>query len=335
MTGSVRRVAVFAATLSLLAMIALGTTSVAFAGITVGSASVTIVKATDPAIDPQDFEFTLNGAPFGDITLDTDPTSVDVEGSRTFLLGEESFGDLYITEQSESDWTLVDIQCTGDADVSYNVAAHNVLVDVDNGEIIVCTFYNTKRAQLEVRKVTVPGSDPQDFSFSLTGDAVPATLELDTDPGSMFTGSSLAWSVVPDDLGAYTITEGSVAGWTLTNLACIGAGDDSSVDLGTRTATLDIDAGELVLCTFTNTSDAEITPAPPSDAPSDAPTDEPPTEPAFSGDEGGVTDAATVPETSTEGTAAQPGSAVGLGVAIIALLLLSGALVITRPKRAR
>ena len=34
---------------------------------------------------------------------------------------------------------------------------------------------------------------------------------------------------------------------------------DSSTNLGTRTATLDIDAGETVICTFTNTKDASLT----------------------------------------------------------------------------
>ena len=59
-------------------------------------------------------------------------------------------------------------------------------------------------------------------------------------------------------LGAHTVTESAVAGWALTALECTGGGGDSSTNLGTRTATLDIDAGETVVCTFTNTKHASL-----------------------------------------------------------------------------
>ena len=251
MSRSVRHVATLAATASLVAIVALGATPSARAGIVVQSATVTIVKVTDPAQDPQDFVFSVNGSPFF-ITLDTDPTSLGTTHMNVQQLDSEDLGSYIITEGPLSNWTLTDIQCLGDEEVSYNVEGFNVQLDVDNGEDIVCTFYNTKRAQLEVRKATDPGNDPQDFEFDLTGDAVPADLTLDTDPTSMFTGSSLAWSVLPDELGAYTITEQAQAGWLLMDIECTGAGDDSSVNLETRTATLDIDAGELVQCVFTN-----------------------------------------------------------------------------------
>ena len=48
-------------------------------------------------------------------------------------------------------------------------------------------------------------------------------------------------------------------GWSLTNLVCTGGGADSSTSLANRLATLDIDAGENVVCTFTNTKDASLT----------------------------------------------------------------------------
>ena len=55
------------------------------------------------------------------------------------------------------------------------------------------------------------------------------------------------------------MTESAVAGWDLTELECTGAGGDSSTNLGNRAATLDIDAGETVVCTFTNTKHASLT----------------------------------------------------------------------------
>ena len=55
------------------------------------------------------------------------------------------------------------------------------------------------------------------------------------------------------------MTESALAGWDLTALECTGAGGDSSTSLANRAATLDIDAGETVVCTFTNTKHASLT----------------------------------------------------------------------------
>jgi hypothetical protein len=108
-------------------------------------------------------------------------------------------------------------------------------------------------ASLTVVKVTDPASDPQDFDFDLTGLGVPADLDMDTDAGDATLVSSQTFNLDATQLGAHTVSESAVPGWALTGLACTGAGDDSSTSLGARTATLDIDSGEDVVCTFTNT----------------------------------------------------------------------------------
>ncbi len=59
-------------------------------------------------------------------------------------------------------------------------------------------------------------------------------------------------------LGAHSVTESLTSGWDLTNLVCTGGGADSSTSLANRSATLDIDAGETVVCTFTNTKHASL-----------------------------------------------------------------------------
>ena len=124
---------------------------------------------------------------------------------------------------------------------------------------MVCTFENTKGASLTVVKVTDPASDPQDFDFDLTGSGVPADLDLDTDAGNATLPSQDTFTLNAAQLGAHSVTESEQAGWDLTDLDCTGAGADSSTDLGDRSATLDIDAGETVVCTFTNTKRAELT----------------------------------------------------------------------------
>src|SRR6185436_18511818 len=67
-------------------------------------------------------------------------------------------------------------------------------------------------------------------------------------------------SVIP---GNYSVTENTKDGWDLSALSCDdsaqGDDDDSNVTLGTRTAEFDVQAGEDVICTFTNTERGSIT----------------------------------------------------------------------------
>ena len=105
----------------------------------------------------------------------------------------------------------------------------------DADRVLTCTFTNTQRGLIAVRKVTNPTSSTATFSFS--GD-VTATL------GNGQT--STAVSVAP---GTYTSTEAAKAGWDLTSIAC---SDANSTGSGS-TATFRVEAGESVVCTFTNT----------------------------------------------------------------------------------
>ena len=320
-------------------------------------ASIFVTKVTDPAQDGQDFTYLLNGVQT--FTLDTDPTSVLTPLSFSAPITQT--GTLIITESDESGWTLTDIQCTGDAEVSYNVAADNVSLDVDGGESIACTFYNTKFAQLTIQKVTVPAVDPQDFNFDMTGTGVPADLTLDTDPTSMFVGSNITYPMQPDDLGEYSIVESAVAGWTLTDLECTGNSDSDALrSLVDRVVDIGVDAGELITCTFTNTKDGFGTDAPPTDTPTDAPTDAPteaptdgptsdptvlPTDGSTGGstggttfqptdDQGGETDTPTEPGTDTAaGPITDEPTAGGVVLGVVAFLVLAAVLVVTTPKR--
>ena len=52
------------------------------------------------------------------------------------------------------------------------------------------------------------------------------------------------------------MTEGVLAGWSLTDIECVDEGVESVED---RTATLDVDPGDEITCTFTNKKDATVT----------------------------------------------------------------------------
>ena len=220
-------------------------------------AALTVVKQTDPSSDPQDFVFDLTGAATpASVTLDTDANSDGTPSQATYAIGAGQLGEYTVTEPPTNGWLLTELVCEGDDD--FERSNTTAVLDIEAGESVVCTFVNTKDGSLKVVKVTDPASDPQDFDFDLTGDGVPTDLDLDTDPASAGTPSEQTFPLDATELGGHTVTESVTAGWTLTDLECTGGGDDSSTDEATRKATLDIDAGENVVCTFTNTKHASL-----------------------------------------------------------------------------
>jgi len=103
---------------------------------------------------------------------------------------------------------------------------------------------------ITIVKDAVP-DDAQDFAF--TGDA---SFSLDDDTDGTLSNTQTYATILP---GAYTLTEGAVTGWSLTDLNCSGDTDSgSTLTLATRTAEIDLDAGEDITCTFTNTRGAVI-----------------------------------------------------------------------------
>ncbi len=122
---------------------------------------------------------------------------------------------------------------------NYAVTSNTVNVTVTYGSITI-----TKDA--------VPNS-AQDFSFTGSGPGgynFGGGFSLDDDADGTFPNTRTFTNLVP---GAYSVTEGALAGWSLTGLTCTDPDNGSTTDLGTATASIDLDAGESVICTFTNT----------------------------------------------------------------------------------
>lgn len=105
---------------------------------------------------------------------------------------------------------------------------------------------------IKIVKNAVPDDD-QDFTFNTTSSGSPilSTFDLDDDGDDGF--GSTPSSQIFDNLaaGEYTITEDTVSGWSLTDLACTGGG---TTDEPNRKVTVNIAAYEDVVCTFTNTA---------------------------------------------------------------------------------
>lgn len=99
---------------------------------------------------------------------------------------------------------------------------------------------------IRIIKDAVP-NDAQDFSFSTTGsDFIAFLLDDDSDATLPNTRNFVL------NAGSYTVTEADTAGWVFANLVCTDPDNGTVVTLASRLATIDLDAGETVVCTYTN-----------------------------------------------------------------------------------
>jgi len=152
---------------------------------------------------------------------------------------------------------LTDLDCDDDASTSpstTNLGDREAIINVDPGETVTCTFTNTERGSITIVKDTIPLDDPQDFGYTHNVDGS-GPFNLDDDSTDATLPNTKEFSNVAP--GLFTVTEDDPTpdGFGLTGLSCVdsdGTGTASSLDLPSRTATINLDPGETVTCTFTN-----------------------------------------------------------------------------------
>ncbi len=220
-------------------------------------ATITIEKISIPTDDPQDFSFTATGpSPIANFQLDDDSTDGTLPDNRTF--NNLKPGSYSITEGAVGGWGLVGLTCTEDGtnNSSGDTGARTANINLEPGETVNCVFTNSQLSTIIIEKVSIPTNDPQDFDFTATGPSPIANFQLDDDS----TDGALPDNRTFNNLtpGSYTIQEGAVTGWDLTTLTCNDPTGNSSGDTGTRTATINVAAGETVSCTFENTKRGTI-----------------------------------------------------------------------------
>lgn len=167
-----------------------------------------------------------------------------VGGSGQQLFANIVAGSYVVRETITTGFTLTTIVCTGDSDNGsvINVNLRRVTIDLDPGENIICTFTNVAQSSLIIQKVTIGGDGSFDFSGGL------GAFNITT------SGGSGQQSFPNTAAGSYAVIEAVSASFTLTSISCSGDTDNGSiVNLGSRQVTIDLDAGENIICTFTNT----------------------------------------------------------------------------------
>ncbi len=196
---------------------------------------IRVIKDAQPN-DPQNFSFTAGGglSP-ASFTLDDDS---DPALSNTQSFTDVAPGSGYtVSEATPAGWDLSSATCD-DGSPTFNIS-------VSAGEVVTCTFTNTKRGQIVITKDAQP-NDPQDFSFTANGGLSPAGFSLDDDSDGTLPNSQTFNNVAP---GTYSVSEQATSGWIQDSATCDDGSSPSSIDVG---------PGETVNCTFTNSRRGQL-----------------------------------------------------------------------------
>jgi hypothetical protein len=210
-----------------------------------GSAVAEVDKVTLPAGFEDGWVMTLNGpGTNGGIVLTTSDSTpgaferFTVPGTGTdFQLLEGAYT---IAETTQAGWQTPPASSGCSFTVNY---------PADFGKVFQCVYTNKKLGKIAINKVTDPAGGTG-FGFTQNID--------DTGPFSLDDGQSEIFLDVP--AGTYTVTEDDpTPEYDLVDLVCVDDFDqkgynvvDSSTDLVNRKATINLDPGETVKCTYTN-----------------------------------------------------------------------------------
>ncbi|MDA4848404.1 choice-of-anchor D domain-containing protein [Hoeflea poritis] len=210
---------------------------------------VTIIQDTFPD-DAEDFLFTATGgltpSGFG-LDDDADPTLLNTRQYIDVDPGSYSISQAAVTGY------VTTVSCVGDGGDA-TISGTTVSFELTASRDITCTFTSldiTLTGTIVVIKDAVPDG-PRDFSFTTTGGLTPATFDLDDDADGALSNTQIFSNVLA---GSYTISETATPGYS-TALRCVDPDGGTTTSVGT--ATVDLDAGETVTCTFTNTGASEI-----------------------------------------------------------------------------
>ncbi len=206
--------------------------------------TITVEKVTVPAGDTTtSFAFSGSGS-IGDFALkdgESQSFSVDAEAGPYILTEDDPSGAGYEVTEIRCVNTLTGEISLGDLDT------RSVALNTQPGESQHCTFTNERHGQVVIRKATAPAGDTTN-SFGFYGSFPSFSLKdgqnqtfLDVAPGT-YSVSELDPSSLDPEYG-------------LKGIRCTDSdpnGTPSSSNLETHTASINLDAGETVDCTFIN-----------------------------------------------------------------------------------
>ena len=230
------------------------------------------------------FGYTVDGSGLSGFNRNTAVNNPTQSSPFDFTAAE--FGTKFVTETTQSGWTLTDIVCTaGGAEITigtgtgagfaqgatagFDAGDTTVKAVIDAGDTPSCVFTNTKLASLDVEKETVGGTAT--FGYTVDGSGLSA-FNRNTAVNNPTQSSPFDFTAA--EFGTKFVTETTQSGWTLTDIVCTAGGAEITIGTGTgagfaqgATAGFDagdttvkavIDAGDTPSCVFTNTKLASL-----------------------------------------------------------------------------
>ncbi len=219
--------------------------------------TVSLTKSTIGGDGEFEFTFEDEGALIELFTLITDGGSASTEFTG-IEPGVYTFTETDLPER----WELTDLYCTqidakgNETTITGDLELGTVTFELAFGDTIGCLFENTRDGEIVVRKVTVPSGSNQLFEFVGPEDSALNTLLGDGDEASDHFQP-----------GSYTISEVVPEGWANPTINCDGGVASSSQWIDGSALeqaqpvigeTVNLAAGETVICTFTNTQLSSI-----------------------------------------------------------------------------
>src|SRR5207253_2035250 len=142
-----------------------------------------------------------------------------------------------------SGWNFTSLSCTGGGS-NTSIGGQTATIGVDPGEDIVCTFTNTKQARDRTEQESIGGTGTLRCTDAVRSG--PARIATVTErPAARATVNTVPPRRSSD------LEQGPPSGWNFTSLTCTGGGSNTSIS--GQTATIGVDPGEDIVCTFTNT----------------------------------------------------------------------------------
>ena len=239
--------------------------------------SIEIIKSVSPDADPADFAFSSNIPTLATFSLDDDGDEANDLRSTTGPVAVAP-GEFTVDELTVAGWDL-DLAASGcvdqgdpDSDIVAAVGVEGqATINVAPGESVVCTFVNVKRGKIVIKKDAVPNA-LQNFTFTSQTEGHPFGENgfiLDDDEGETeepgeeldtYSNMSVEFEVEP---GTFVLTETPEDGWDLFlgegGSTCDDEGSFGVSDFSGQSATIRVDPGETVTCTFVNRKRGQIT----------------------------------------------------------------------------
>ena len=205
--------------------------------------TITLNKTLAPANDPGLFNLQIGGT-----TLATNVGGGGTTAAQTLPSGTTyTLGETAGTGTTLSDYTAT-LDCS-DAQGAVTVTDSSVALAA--GQNITCNLTNTRKTGTVTITKNVTDGSAGTFAFSGT---IGPNFTLDSGQSGQFT-------LVP---GTYTVTEEPSAAFTLQALTCSDSGDasgGSTVDVPTGTATINLQSGEAITCTYLNAPGGGVLPS--------------------------------------------------------------------------